>query len=289
MKLKKRSLALLVSLSLGLASAIVTYLYLQDLSKQAVPATAVPKLVRVVVAREDIPSKTSLTAEMVAYAEIPEEAVLPGSIRNMEDVIGAVTKSPLLAGEVLNQNRLWEKGVTPGLTFQIPPGKRAITIGVNEVIGVAGFVKPGDYVDVLATMENERGQDVTNTILQHVQVLAIAQETEDKEGGKPKVATTLTLAVTLDEAARLTLAEERGVLRIVLRPAEQHDRLRTAPVTIEDVLNAYNPAPVRQVVDPEPVAPKVIIRRLPQEPPAPVIRQVEVIRGTVKEIVQVVK
>src|SRR5690606_36281457 len=107
----------------------------------------------------------------------------------------------------------------PGLTFSIPPDKRAVSVGVNEVIGVAGFVKPGDRVDVLATFDrNFSGQDMTTTILQDVQVLATAQETES-DPEKAEVTTTVTLAVSLDEAERLTLAEERGTLRLVLRPA----------------------------------------------------------------------
>lgn len=285
MKAKKRTLALIAALGLGLASAVVTYSYLRNLSSQTVPTIAKPQTIPVVVAKRDIPSKTAITADMIGYGELPKEALLPGTITNLDDAIGVVTKSQVVSGEPLNQERLWDKGVSPGLSFQIPMGKRAITIGINEVIGVAGFVKPGDYVDILATISTPNNTDTTSTILQHVQVLAIAQQTEDKEGGEPKVTTNLTLAVTLDEAARVTLAEERGVLRVVLRPADQHEQLRTVPVTSEEILNVYNPAPVRQVQEPKSNA--VVIRRLPSAPPKPVITKVEVIKGVSKEIVEV--
>ncbi len=291
MKLKKRNLALLVALLIGLASAVVTYNYLQELNSRAVPTVVKPQLKRVVVAVREIPSKTVLTPEAVAYAEFPVEAVLPGSITEIDEIVGTVTKSPIVAGEIINASRLWPKGTTPGLTFQIPVGKRAITVGINEVIGVAGFIKPGDYVDVLATLESQNGNVVTSTILQHVLVLAISQQTEDREGGEAKVTTTLTLAVTLDEAEKLTLAEERGVLRIVLRPAGQHEVLKVPSMTTEKLL-AGDPPPKAQARPVAPASNVVTIKRIdppPPAPPKPVKVQVEVIKGTVKQIVEVVK
>lgn len=284
MRVQKRSLALAVALILGVASAVASYIYLQNLSTQKVSVLVKPETRPVVVALADIPAKTALTSAMLTYAELPVETILAGSIDDLEDAVGLITKTPLMSGEVIHKNRLWPQGVTPGLTFQIPPGKRAITIGVNEVIGVAGFVKPGDYVDILATIEAPRGGDVTSTILQHGQVLAIAQQTEDREGGEAKVTTTLTLAVTLDEAARLTLAEERGVLRVVLRPAEQHDQIRVNPVTTDKLLTVYNPVVAKQ----GPQKPVVTIKRLPATSAKPIITKVEVIRGTNKEIVEVI-
>lgn len=290
MRFKKRHLALLAAVLFGLASAAVTYNYLLELNNRTVPTLVKPQLEQVVVAVREIPSKTVLTRDAVAYAEFPAEAILPGSITEIEEVIGMVTKSPIVAGEIINASRLWPKGTTPGLTFQIPLGKRAITIGINEVIGVAGFVKPGDYVDVLATLEAPNGGYVTTTILQHVLVLAVAQQTEDREGGEAKLTTTLTLAVTLDEAEKLTLAEEQGVLRIVLRPAGQHEVLQVASTSTEKLLAGNQPQPLAR-----PVAPAgnvVTIKRIdppPPAPPKPVKVQVEVIKGTTKQIVEVVK
>jgi pilus assembly protein CpaB len=176
-------------------------------------------VVQVVVAQKEMRPKSTLTASMLAVREVPRAQANPDALHTVDEAVGRLVKENMLAGEQVLGSRLYARDEKPGLTFAIPPGKRAVSVAVNEVIGVAGFIKPGDHVDVLSTFDEEVvGKTVTVTVLQDVEVLAISQLMEDKDPNA-QVATTATLSLSLDEAEKITLAEERGKLRLVLRPA----------------------------------------------------------------------
>jgi pilus assembly protein CpaB len=210
-----RQRLLAASLGLGLLTALLVYLYV----KAAVGDPEVLDAVPVVVAQEMIRPKTELMARMLVVREVPGAQAHPEALRTLEEGLGRLTRETVLAGEQVLEGRLYAREEKPGLTFVIPPGKRAVSVAVDEVIGVAGFIKPGDRVDVLGTFDEQVvGRTVTVTVLQDVEILAISQRMEDK---KPDavLATTVTLAVSLQEAEKVTLAEERGRLRLALRPA----------------------------------------------------------------------
>ncbi len=205
-----------VALIPGLLAAVMTYTYISKVSKpKPVPLGTVP----VVAAKAAIPPRTRISADMLYLKEVPEAGIDPRVARDASRVVGLVTKYEILEGEPILMDRLYKEGEWAGLASSIPASMRAVTVPVNEVVGVAGFVKPGDRVDVLVTVSGagETG-DVAFTVLEDVEVLATAQETEDKAQGKPKVTTSATLAVTPAEAERLALAEEMGSLRLALRP-----------------------------------------------------------------------
>lgn len=268
--MRNRRLLLLLALGSGLLTALLVYTYTASLTKQAKPAY---QLVPIVVARTAIPARTAILPAMLDVKQLPEPAVLPNNLRDPQDAIGAVTRDAVVAGEPIIRDRLWPKGQQPGLTFVIPPGKRAVSVAVSEVIGVAGFVKPGDLVDVLGTFTKEfYGADTTLTVLQGVQVLALAQTMKDDGKADAKVATTATLAVTPEEAERLTLAEERGKLRLALRPAGTDDTLKLRPATTASLAGERPPAPVVR-------RPAVTVTRPPEI-------LVEVIRGGERDLVR---
>ncbi len=265
--MRNRRLLLLLALGSGLLTAVLVYAYTTSLTKQVMKPTY--RTVPVVVARTAIPARTVILPAMLEVKKIPEAAILPNIVRDPNDVVGAVTRDAVVAGEPIIRERLWPRGQQPGLTFTIPAGKRAITVAVNEVVGVGGFVKPGDLVDVLATFEKEfMGEDSTLSLLQGVQVLAVSQSMKDDGKADAKVATTVTLGVTLEEAVRLTLAEERGKLRLVLRPPVPEKELKIPPATPASLKKAVS-APARTVV------------------PKPVVKTVEIIRGSRREVIQV--
>ncbi|NPV52385.1 MAG: Flp pilus assembly protein CpaB [Firmicutes bacterium] len=210
--------ALIMAVILGGFAAVASYYYVKSLTT-SIPATPMPKMAKVVVAKNAIPSRTLITSEMIYLKELPEESINPDAVTRLEDALGIITRSEILPGEQVLRSRLLKKGEAVGLVLSIPPGKRAVTVKVNEVIGVGGFVKPKDHVDVLGTFSADRaGVDTTVTVLRNVEVLAVAQEMEDRDKGKAKVPTSITLAVTPDEAERVTLAEEIGSLRLALCP-----------------------------------------------------------------------
>ena len=276
--MRKRKL-LLIAAALGLMAAVLTYTFIRTIEDTGDVQEV--REVGVMIANTDIPSGTEVTAGMLRLAQVAETARHPDAARTPNQVIGRITKVPIVRGEQVLDSRLLPAGVRPSLTFVIPSGKRAISVAVNEVVGVAGFVKPGDRVDVLATMDSpDSDSAVTTTVLQNVEVLAIAQDMEERVDKEPKVTTTVTLAVTLAEAQRLTLAEETGVLRLALRPETAADKECVNPTTSEQLagrtasLAAARPAAQQPVVQPTAV-------RAPQPPvePAPEYK-VEVIRGT---------
>lgn len=273
--MRNRRLLLLLALGSGLLTAVLVYAYTASLTRRAVQPAF--KMVPIVVARTAIPARTAILPAMLDVKELPEPAVLPNNLRDPKEAVGAVTRDALVAGEPILRDRLWPKGQQPGLTFVIPTGKRAVTVAVNEVIGVAGFVKPGDVVDILGTFDKEfLGEESTVAVLQGVEVLAVAQTMKDDGKADAKVTTTVTLAVTLEEAERLTLAEERGKLRLVLRPAGLEEKLAVRGATPASLQGA---GPVRAVPRPIP-RPVIRVER-------PEFKTIEVIRGGQRDLVQV--
>jgi pilus assembly protein CpaB len=279
-RVKRRKLFLVAAI-LGLLAATLTYTYIRSIQRVEIHEV---KEVGVVVATGDIPSGTSVSPNMVRLAKVPETALHPEAASSSGDVIGRITKAPIVSGEQVLRNRLLPAGVRPSLSFAIPSGKRAVSVAVNEVVGVAGFVKPGDRVDILATVDGSNREDtITSTVLQDVEVLAIAQDMEEEVDKKPKVTTTVTLAVTLAEAQKVTLAEETGVLRLVLRPVTAANREWVNPTTSGELAKAAAPQAAAKPVVKGAVPPKKA--PLPAKPPED--HKVEVIRGTERELIRV--
>ena len=210
-----------IALILSLATSVLVYQYLKGGSKTSLK-TDVP----VVVAKVDIPAKTKITAEMVQEIRMPAQYIQPGTVTDLKSLLGITTRESIAAGEQITERRLFIEGKAVGFTGVIPPDKRAVTVAVTEVTGVAGFVKAGDFVDVVATFDkNDTGEHTSNLILQNVLVLAANRDTEYSEGEpatkdkKDVVKTaTVTLAVAPEEAAKLAVSEEKGKIRLALRP-----------------------------------------------------------------------
>ncbi len=210
----------IIALILSTITSALIYSYLKQASKpQFADKTAV------VVAKVDIPPKTIITKEMVNQLEVPSLYVQPGALRDTGKVIGQETKHKIVAGEQIVERRLAINGPN-GLVAAIPDDKRAITVAVNEYSGLAGFVKPGDYVDVLATYDkNIAGEYVSNIIMQNIMVLATNRNAEgdspivpDKNKKELDKVVSVTLAVTPQEAVKLALSIEKARIHLALRP-----------------------------------------------------------------------
>ena len=215
----------------------------------------------VIVAAVDISPRTMITAEMVKEVAVPKNYIQPNALRDKKKVVGSVVRESIISGEQITARRLTAVGKSMGLPGVIPKDKRAMTILVNEETGVAGFPKPGDYVDVVVTFEEkELGEPVSQIILQNLQVLATNQEMENIDNqvaSNAKAATaanktnTITLAVNPLEAAQLALSDEKGKVRLALRPFLAFDDFtRVTSVTPTSVikstikpLSPSNPAP----------------------------------------------
>jgi pilus assembly protein CpaB len=214
--MKRGRMIIAFAIACGLVAAATVYIYL---GRAMAPKLVSAKTVTVVAAKSAISPRTRITQDLVYVREIPEEAVHPKAVHDIDTVIGMIAKYEILEGEQIVLDRLYREDERIGLVSSVPNHMRAVAVPVDEVVGVAGFVKPGDKVDVLVTASGVGNTgDVAFTVLEDIEVLAVAQETEDKSQGKAKVSTSVTLAVTPSQAERLALAEEIGKLRLALRP-----------------------------------------------------------------------
>ncbi len=237
---------MVIALILAAVAAGMVYLYLQQLQVGVAGADKGP----VVIASSDIPEKTRITRSMVKQVEMPVDYIHPRAARNLNDVVGAIASQPLVAGEQIILNRVVKgKETEAGLSYLVPQGKRAVTIAVDEVSAVGWNVRPGDHVDIIGTIEvpmpvrGSSGERETRVItvvaLQDVEVLAVGTDTEIvKDQGKEKEikTKTVTLAVTLDEAKPLVLADEEGKIRMALRSPLERGKVFSSPFELEDFL-----------------------------------------------------
>jgi pilus assembly protein CpaB len=207
---------LLIALLAGGALAFGTYSYLQNVPVKTV---TVPTR-RVVVANADLSLGSELRPDDLKTIEWPASAVPEGSFDDSSKLLGRGLVASVVRHEPILPGKLSSKEAGSGLPPIIPPGKRAMSVRVNEVIGVAGYVLPGTRVDVVATQNpSNRAEDMTSkVVLSNVQVLTAGTRVEhDTKDGKPMQVTVVTLVVTPDEAERLTLASTEGKIQLALR------------------------------------------------------------------------
>ena len=243
----------------------------------------------VVVASRDIAAGQALDSASVEIVKWPRGSAPQGALTDAGALVGRVPRTALVRGEPVLLSKLTPEGSRGGLAAVIAPGHRAITVRVNEVIGVAGFALPGNFVDVLVSAQDESpgAQMVSRIVLERILVLAIAQESARDET-RPKVVSAVTLEVTPQQAERLDLARNVGQLSLALR--NQVDPVSDAGrgVSRSELLGVAK-ADVPRAPAPEPrTLPSVTPRSAPKAPSQPpsansgVDVQVEVIRGVLK-------
>lgn len=212
---RKRGFVLvLLSLVMGVGAAWVANNWIQVRS-QTVEASAGQS--KVIVAAMTIPYGTKVTERHVKAMEFPEQAIPSGAIREIAEIDGYVSSTEVLTGEILFKSRFVEHESGSTLAALVEPDKRAITVRVDDVVGVAGFLLPGNFVDVLATrLERKTKRAVTETILRHIKVLAVDQtaKTDDSE---PVVVRAVTLEMTPKQAETLVKRKEEGTIQLTLR------------------------------------------------------------------------
>jgi len=284
---------LVIAVVLSLMTAILVYNYLQGVTNGQVGKEGIS----VIVAKVDIAPKTKITPDMVSEVKVPPEYVQPGAVTSLDKVVGTLVREQIVSGEQVSERRLVREGKSVGFTGIIPRDKRAMTVAVNEVTGVAGFVKAGDYTDIIVTFDTATvGDNVSHVLLQNILVLAANRDTEIgvtdttvKESTKEISKTgTVTMAVTPDEAAKLTLAEERGKIRLVLRPyLPLNGIVITEVATARDLVGDHvSLVKNEQAPHYQPTAPQQPVYVNRQEMPAaniqpiPDNRGIQVIRGT---------
>lgn len=178
---------------------------------------------------------TQLSPDMVQMKAWPTESIPEGSFSSLEKAKGRVSAVLIRPGQPIVEGLLAPEGSLAGLGAIVPPGYRAVTVKVDDVVGVAGFISPGDRVDVLVTLDQpgeSREGPGARVILQNVQVLAAGQEVESgKKDARSKNVGVMTLLVTPDGAEKLALASARGRIQLALRNATDETPALTSGVT----------------------------------------------------------
>ena len=208
--MKKRAIIMLI-LSI-LAGVVAVMLAARWLGQQAAEKT-----VQIVVARSDMMQGQAVGVTSLEALSWPAATVPEGAFNDVKALEGRVVRTPIFKGEPILQVKLAPVGAKAGLDSVIKDGKRAITVKVNEVYGVAGFLQPGSYVDLLVNLKDKRDNPMSKIVLERVLVLAVAQNTDRPEEGKARVVNAVTLEVSPEQAEKIDLARSIGTLSLVLR------------------------------------------------------------------------
>ena len=221
-----------------------------------------------------------LNPEMLKLVDWPANSTPPDSFKDLAELNGRVTKVSLQVGEPIMGSKLAPIGTQGGLSAVIAEGKRAITVRVNDVVGVAGFALPGNFVDIIVNtqkdvgnIDNRQSQDISKIVLEHILVLAVAQEV-GRDETKPKVVNAVTLEVTPQQAEMIDLARSVGDLSLVLRNQADPENSETIGVTKNSLLDIQaEPAPA-VVVASTPQKPVQMARKIKSaQKPAPIVQK----------------
>jgi pilus assembly protein CpaB len=265
-------MVLAIALLTGGGLAAGTYSYLRNVPRETVnmPTT------KVVVARGDLALGSALDQDDLAVIEWPQSAVPEGTFSDPSELVGRGLIVSVVKNELILPAKLASKEAGSGLPPIIPKGKRAVSVQVNEVIGVAGYVLPGTIVDVLATASpTSRPEDMTSrVVLTQVPVLTAGTRLEqDQKDGKPVQVTVVTLLVTPEQSERLALASSEGKIHLALRNPLDQEAPATPGIRPGALMGSAAPSARPRVVVAKPAAPAPVAA-----PPT-----IEIIRGDKRE------
>ena len=278
-----------ISVLVGLVAVVTAAQWLKSTSHLATTS--------VVVAARDLEPGTRVEASMLQVVEFPATTTLVQSFSNPEALAGRIVTTRITRGEPLLAAKVAKEGEKAGLAAVLGPGRRAMTVKVNDVTSVAGFTLPGSYVDLLVSTTDEHNKPLSKIVLERVLVLAVAQELSSGDKSKMASVGTVTLDVSPEQAERVDLARNVGSLSLALRNTSDMERVATVGAHKIDILGTSpelsSPGPVKPEVTPATApTPPVKVAARPRAPeaakkpqPAPT-EPFEVIRGSKKSVEQ---
>lgn len=302
MRNKRLIIALLAAITFGLIAAVSVKQYL--LSAQAFNRTN-----EVVVAKVEIPVGSRIIREQLTVAQFPADVTPEGAISTIDDkLIGRVVVSAISPRDPVTEVKLAPVGSLGGLSSVIPEGYRAMTVKVDDVVGISGFIMPGTLVDIVVVIQPPKGSSneemISKIVLQNIKVLANGQNIDKPKNDREveRSVRAVTLQVTPEQAEKLALAGSEGKLQLVMRNSVDQADEQTSGANKRSLLNGE-----RALIVPEPgigsnttvktaptsprrMAPRPVVKETTPAPkaapPAPVARPtVEVIKGGKKETV----
>ena len=225
----------------------------------------------VVVASQNLLFGTQLHQDMLEVMEWPANNTLKDPVSEPSKIYDRVINTPILRGEPILESKLAPMGEKGGLSTLLHDGSRAVTVKVNEIVGVAGFVLTGNYVDVMVNATDRSGKVLSKIVLNRILVLALAQDVSMNET-KPRLVNAVTLEVSPKQAEQLDLARSIGTLSLVLRSQNDQSITGTSGASLSDIFTNDAPVPSAQAVAP--------VAKFPALSTSP--KKVEVLRGSVK-------
>jgi pilus assembly protein CpaB len=264
----------IVALALGAAVSLLVYKNL--LAKSSSNSESG---VDVLIAADDIQVGARIEEHDVIAVKYPASTLPGGTFNKRSKVMGRGVILPISRGEFILPSKLAPENAGAGLPSLIPPGMRAVSVRVNEVVSVAGFVGPGTRVDVLLTgTPNGSSEPQTTTVLQNVAVIASGQKLERNAAGEPQNTPVITLLVSPDDAERLTLASSEGHIQLALRNPLDTRQDEVASANAKGLYKGGTPPAAPPPVHVRPV--KQPLKTVP--PPSPSVLSIEVYQGDKK-------
>jgi len=301
MRNKRLVIALTGAVLCGLIGVMLVTRYLSNVQ------AFTKDLGNVVVAKQEIPLGEKITAEQLALAPIPNGSLPQGVFRKMEDVVGRVAITPIGVRETITNMKLAPSGTGGGLSAVIPEGYRAMTVKVDDVVGVSGFIMPGSFVDIVAivTPISQAGAingPISKIVLQNIKVLASGAKIDSPENQRtPSEVKAVTVQVTPEQAEKLVLAANQGKLQLVMRNYGDQEDTKTKGANNASLLSGetYVPQPEQPSEKPQVSKPSAnhapVVRRssmAPTQQDAPVAQpvrrnSVEFIEGSKRREVEI--
>ena len=263
-----------LAILLALVTTGVVIGYLGTLSRRNAVVPSVP-MTDVVVATHVIPTRKIVAAGDLKVVQVPAAGLHPRALHAVAEGVNRVAVTQIFEGEQVISDMLAPADVGASLSYVVPKGMRAVTLAMNEVSDVAGFVAPGDRVDIVGTATAGGAPETSRIFLQNVLVLAAAQVADQKPGQPAKVTTSVTVALSPEQVESLTAIDNSGKIRLALRPAGITDTVQTRGQT---TLSALGGSPVAAPVTAAPV-PRAVPVVIVQPAPAP-SSTVEIWRGS---------
>ncbi len=234
-----------IILALGIAFGGSMMLY-QWIEKQISPKNTIAvannaNAIAVVVSATDLQWGTELKKEMLKTAPFFQESLPTKYYSKAEDLVGRILVTPLDPNEPVTESHLAPEDVkVGGVSAVLAKGKRAVSVKGNKVMGISGFIRPGNRVDVLVTLENPKTKkETTKLVMNNVPVLATGTQIEKTADGKPAPVDVYTLEVTPEEAEKLALVGSQGNLQFALRNIKDTDEVYTSGTNVSDALLSF--------------------------------------------------
>jgi pilus assembly protein CpaB len=247
-----------ISLGAGVVLAIVAVLVIRAYVGAALHGSHEPDtaFTRIAVAARDLPSGTALTASEIRFVRWPKDSIPTGAFGDIDSIFKdaktareRVSLVAMVAGEPLLRSKISGLGARPILSSLVADGMRAVSIKIDDVSGVSGFILPGDRVDVILTRHTGSNNNdlVTDIILQNIKVLGIDQ-LASTDSDKPVVGRTATVEVTPEQAGKLVLAQQAGTLSLALRNAAAVQTVEVARLSENDLQTGRRPPPAKKII-----------------------------------------